>query len=515
MQDQGNAIEHGIRPLVRRLGKLPAEWQRRDLIDLCLQQPIRVINFRYPSLDGKLRELRLPVNDPAYLERILAAGERVDGSSLFPGLFDTGKSDIYAVPVYRWAYLNPWADDELDIVCRFADAEGRPCLETPDNLLAAVAGRLESNTGLALEALAELEFYLILDRVDARFTGRAQRSYHQSAPYLHGRAIADEILRVASEVTGRVKYCHTEVGYIDRLESDDPELDGKRVEQYELELDLMPVEDLGCWMTVIRWLVRMIADRHGASVTFVPKLDEGMAGSGLHLHLALMRDGENLTRNSAGELSAETVRMIGGLLGRAAPLTGFGNTVAASYLRLVPGQEAPTRICWGRHNRSTLIRVPLDFATAERMDRAMNPTEDSPYPEDLSRPTVEYRTPDGSALTHPLLAAVTLCAEEGLMSEEAAEVAGELEVAGDIRSQPELLAALDELPISAVAAADSLRQERAFFEQGGFSPLLIDSVLEKLEAEADHGLSARLHSLPAAERLKESRRLMHKDLHKH
>jgi glutamine synthetase len=246
MQDQGNAIEHGIRPLVRRLGKLPAEWQRRDLIDLCLQQPIRVINFRYPSLDGKLRELRLPVNDPAYLERILAAGERVDGSSLFPGLFDTGKSDIYAVPVYRWAYLNPWADDELDIVCRFADAEGRPCLETPDNLLAAVAGRLESNTGLALEALAELEFYLILDRVDARFTGRAQRSYHQSAPYLHGRAIADEILRVASEVTGRVKYCHTEVGYIDRLESDDPELDGKRVEQYELELDLMPVEDLGC-----------------------------------------------------------------------------------------------------------------------------------------------------------------------------------------------------------------------------------------------------------------------------
>jgi hypothetical protein len=40
-------------------------------------------------------------------------------------------------------------------------------------------------------------------------------------------------------------------------------------------------------------------------------------------------------------------------------------------------------------------------------------------------------------------------------------------------------------------------------------------VLEKLEAEADDGLGARLHALPAAERLKESRRLMHKDLHKH
>ena len=55
----------------------------------------------------------------------------------------------------------------------------------------------------------------------------------------------------------------------------------------------MPVEDLGCWLTVARWLIRAIADRHGASVTYVPKLDEGMAGSGMHLHLALERGGES------------------------------------------------------------------------------------------------------------------------------------------------------------------------------------------------------------------------------
>ena len=67
MEDHAGDIVHDIRPLVRRLGKQPAEWQRRDLVDLCLQQPIRVINFRYPSLDGKLRELRLPVNEPAYM----------------------------------------------------------------------------------------------------------------------------------------------------------------------------------------------------------------------------------------------------------------------------------------------------------------------------------------------------------------------------------------------------------------------------------------------------------------
>jgi len=40
-------------------------------------------------------------------------------------------------------------------------------------------------------------------------------------------------------------------------------------------------------------------------------------------------------------------------------------------------------------------------------------------------------------------------------------------------------------------------------------------VVGHLRAEADEDLSARLRGLPAAERLVESRRLMHKDLHKH
>ncbi|MBZ0090042.1 MAG: glutamine synthetase, partial [Thermoanaerobaculia bacterium] len=214
---------HDQRPLVRRLKKHPRDWQREDLVRLCLEDGIRVVNFRYPSFDGKLRELRLPVATPAYLRQILAAGERVDGSSLFPGLFDAGESDLYVVPVYRWAFLDPWASDELHVVCRFAGRDGAPASVTPDNLLAAVAARVHRESGLVLKALAELELYLILERSDERFTGRSQRNYHQSAPYLHGRVIADDILRHAAAITGAVKYCHGEVGYIDRLESSDSE----------------------------------------------------------------------------------------------------------------------------------------------------------------------------------------------------------------------------------------------------------------------------------------------------
>jgi glutamine synthetase len=145
----------------------------------------------------------------------------------------------------------------------------------------------------------------------------------------------------------------------------------------------------------------------------------------------------------------------------------------------------------------------------------MNPSDTGDYPTNVVRPTVEYRGPDGSAFTLLLLAAVTLCAERGLSSPEAAELARRLErrtaqdgssTAGDTPSR---------LPAHAVAAAGALRASRSVFEDTGFPAPLIDHVLAKLEAEQDEGLSERLRRLPDSERLAEARRLMHKDLHKH
>ena len=50
----------------------------------------------------------LPITNRLQAERVLAEGERVDGSSLFKGMVDAGLSDVYAVPVYKTAFLNPF-----------------------------------------------------------------------------------------------------------------------------------------------------------------------------------------------------------------------------------------------------------------------------------------------------------------------------------------------------------------------------------------------------------------------
>jgi glutamine synthetase len=52
------------------------------------QNGIRMINFMYPAGDGRLKTLNFVIESLGHLNTILTLGERVDGSSLFPGIID-------------------------------------------------------------------------------------------------------------------------------------------------------------------------------------------------------------------------------------------------------------------------------------------------------------------------------------------------------------------------------------------------------------------------------------------
>ncbi|NQV49037.1 MAG: glutamine synthetase, partial [Candidatus Marinimicrobia bacterium] len=87
------------------LGISPKNLQRSDLLNFINQNNIKRITFHYTAGDGRLKQLILPVNSMNYAERILAAGERVDGSSLFKGLLGSEASDLYVVPLYASAFI--------------------------------------------------------------------------------------------------------------------------------------------------------------------------------------------------------------------------------------------------------------------------------------------------------------------------------------------------------------------------------------------------------------------------
>ncbi len=114
---------------------LDAEAQgftRGGLLDALFTRPFQRLTFRYVTLDGELRELRFPVIDRAQADRVLACGERVDGSSIFKGLVDVGASDLYVVPRYATAFVDPFDPAGLSVLCRFVDRDGAPAAFSPD-----------------------------------------------------------------------------------------------------------------------------------------------------------------------------------------------------------------------------------------------------------------------------------------------------------------------------------------------------------------------------------------------
>lgn len=503
-------------PVAVLLDKPREVFTRKDMLAVVERKQIERITFHYTALDGKLKELKLPIANAAQAERILADGERVDGSSLFKGMVDAALSDLYVVPVYRTAFLNPFDPGSLDFVCRYLTRDGVPAPFALDTILGNASSFFRRNTGLDLHALGELEFFLLSEPAARSYMPPKQRGYHASAPFVKSGGILDEMVRMVSQITGAVKYAHSEVGSVESVRSDLEEIRGKQAEQMEIEFLPAPVEEAADALVLSRWLIRNIAFARGCVATFTPKLEEGVAGNGFHVHMEVRRDGRNVMTDEQGRLTSTARNVIGGLCTYADSLTAFGNTVSSAYLRLVPNQEAPTRICWSDMNRSAMIRVPLGWSKLNNLARVLNPHDTNPLEAVEGRQTVELRSPDGSAIVHLLLAGIVMAAEWGCTHPQAAEVAERLYVSGNIFQDDRLLASLDALPRSCVESAGILLAKRGLYEREGvFPPSVIDYVAELLKAEDDEQMNSRLADLPADDRLHQTRRIMHKDLHRH
>ncbi|MBC7361036.1 MAG: glutamine synthetase [Candidatus Aminicenantes bacterium] len=510
-------------PISVLLNKEPEDFRRKDLLKLIELKQLEKITFHYIALDGKLKELKIPVANAGQAETILAEGERVDGSSLYKGLVDMGLSDLYVVPVYRTAFLNPFDDKSLDFICRYLDKNGQPVHFALDNILARAHQLFKQHSGLELRALGELEFFLLSENNQKIYPAQKQCGYHSSSPFLKSGQVLDEMVHYITQITGAVKYAHSEVGYVESVHSDLEEISGKRAEQLEIEFLPRPVEQMADYLVLARWLIRNVAYKHGMIATFTPKIEEGVAGNGLHIHLELVKNGQNVMTGADGRLSEEALRLIGGLCEYADSLTAFGNTVSSAYLRLVPNLEAPTRICWSDLNRSAMIRVPLGWTNIRNLARLVNPGEEDELIRQEGRQTVELRSPDGSALIHLLLAGITMAADWAFRKDlsifqgrQPLELAQKLYVQGNIFKDKTLLETLPRLPGSCVESARILREKRELYERDGvFPPSIIDYVAKMLEEENDEFMNKKLADLPADDRLHETRRIMHKDLHKH
>lgn len=270
--------------LVTFLQKPAAEFTKADIINYIQQNEIRMVNFMYPAADGRLKTLNFVINNASYLDAILTCGERVDGSSLFP-FIEAGSSDLYVIPRFRTAFVDPFAEiPTLVMLCSFFNKDGEPLESSPEYTLHKACKAFTDVTGMEFQAMGELEYYVISED-DGLFPATDQRGYHESGPYAKFNDFRTQCMSYIAQTGGQIKYGHSEVGNF--------MLDGKVYEQNEIEFLPVNAENAADQLMIAKWVIRNLAYQYGYDITFAPKITVGKAGSGLHIHMRMMKDGQN------------------------------------------------------------------------------------------------------------------------------------------------------------------------------------------------------------------------------
>ncbi len=474
-------------PVVQYLNKPANELTKADLIKFIEDNDIEMINFRYVGWDGRLKTLNFIIGGREHLDTILTSGERVDGSSLLP-FVEAGSSDLYVIPRYKTAFVNPFSEiPTMDIMCSFFDKNGDPLAGAPENILYKAHKSFKDVTGFQFEAMGELEYYIISED-DGLFKADDQKGYHESSPFSKWGSFRTEAMKLIAESGGMIKYGHSEVGNFNKS--------GMVFEQNEIEFLPTCVEDAADQLVKAKWIIRTLAAKYGVTVTFAPKITVGKAGSGLHVHTRIMKDGKNMMIEN-GKLSDVAKTAIAGYLELAPSITSFGNLNPTSYFRLVPHQEAPTNICWGDRNRSVLVRVPLGWTTPVNMMHKVNPLENSDIVDFSTKQTVEVRSPDGSADIYLLLASITVAARHGFEMENPLEVAKDTYVDINIfdEENKERQEKLAQLPTSCVESARRLKEQTAYYTKYDVFPESVLNLLhDMLNGFNDEGLIGKIHN---------------------
>ncbi|SFE97338.1 glutamine synthetase family protein [Sunxiuqinia elliptica] len=475
------SLQNNPNLLVQYLQKPASEFTKEDLIRYIEEREIEMLNFRYVAEDGKLKTINFMVTGRDELDMVLSSGERVDGSSIFSFL-EANSSDLYLVPRYKTAFLNPFAKiPSVDILCSFYNANGEPLESSPENILRKAKTAFYKATNMKLKMMGELEYYVI--STVENDTNTSNNGYHCAEPFTLHEELRVEAIKLIAQCGGMVRFGHAENGRFTHH--------GKHYEQHEIEFAPVDPEDASDQLLVAKWILRMLGRKYGVSVTYIPKIALNQPGSGMHIHFLAEEDGRNrLIENK--ELTPTCLKMIAGVLDLAPALTAFANSTPVSYLRFMPGQAVPNQICWGKQNRSTLIRVPLGWHADSSFGAQLNQQEQEKH--DYSfRQTVEYRGTDGSANPYLFSAAMIVGFMKGLSDSEAIKKSDDYFCTENLFLTEDQPGDFNRLPMSCFDAAKALENARQEFEADQIFPKsIINHLILRLRSYNDKELGENL-----------------------
>jgi glutamine synthetase len=436
---------------------------------------VEMIDLKFIDLFGQWHHLTIP---STYLsEKTFSQGVPFDGSSTGFKTIEAG--DMVLIPDPETAQVDPfWEVKTLSLICQAAEPDGEVPFPRDPRGIARRAERFLKSSGIADESQwsPEFEFYIfdsinyqsdinmaqyIIDSVEADWNSGLELQhnlgqkiprkggYHAIPPLDIMFNIRTEMVKVIQESGINVRYHHHEVG---------------GPGQSEVEILFYPLVEAADQAMWIKYVIKLTAQRRNRTVTFMPKPLYGEAGSGMHLHQKLFKNGQPLFFDSSGYagLSKAALHYIGGVLSHGPSLTGLTNPSTNSFKRLVPGFEAPVNLFFSLANRSATIRIPKYGIS----------------PQDK---TFEYRPPDATCNIYLAMSAILMAGIDGIRKKIDPSEAGFGPFDVDIdKAGKEIKGHIKPLPSSLKEALDALEKDHQYLLEGGvFNSDIIEMWIER------------------------------------
>ena len=152
--------------------------------------------------------------------------------------------------------------------------------------------------------------------------------------------------------------------------------------QTEINLRYGPLMDMADHTVYFKYIVRLVAKRHGLNVTFMAKPFLLEAGNGMHVHQSLTKDG----RNVFAETDEESVlgnsvmrRYLTGLLQHHKELQLVMTPTISGYKRVQDYSFSPTQITWGLDHRLVGVRSIVGAGNGNRLEARWAAADANPY----------------------------------------------------------------------------------------------------------------------------------------
>jgi len=332
-----------------------------DVLEFVKENDIKFIRLSFCDILGRKKNIAIMAEE---MESAFEDGVSFDAHAI-RGFRDVTRSDLFLFPDPGTLAILPWRPGTGRVArffCDIKNPDGSPFMHDGRAILKRATERA-AQLGYICKIGAECEFYLFNTDENGNPTSIPldKGGYLDTAPLDRGEDIRREICLTLEEMGIQPETSHHEQG----------------PGQNEIDFKFGDAVANADNFQTLKNVVKVIAARNGLFASFMPKPMPGAPGSGMHVNLSLVKDGQNVFKNVGEGHSKTAESFIAGILSKTSEITLFLNPLANSYERF--GEfEAPKYVSWSHQNRSQLIRIPAAAGNKVRMelrspDPALNP----------------------------------------------------------------------------------------------------------------------------------------------